>query len=107
VPKRIEGLRIKHGQLQSSLRHYEQKVEKQTRVLERMNRGDGWNEDEDEDEEFDEEGRRTPKFDEEIAEVTDEDLRREEAEIKELERRKKDLENRVSSMEKDLGGLLR
>lgn len=107
VPNRIEGLRIKHGQLQSSLKHYEQKVEKQTRELERMNRGDGWDEDDDDNEEFDEEGRRTPRFDEEIAEVTDEDLREEEAEIRELERRKKELEDRVSSMEKDLGGLLR
>lgn len=106
VPKRIEGLRTKHRQLQSSLNHYEVKVEKQTRELEKMNRGDDFSEDEDED--FDTESRRTPKLDDELdIEVTEEDLRKEEAEIRELERRKKKLEDRVSGMERDLGGLLR
>ena len=36
-----------------------------------------------------------------------EDLEREEEEIKELENRKRMLEDRVSGMERDLGGLLR
>lgn len=45
-------------------------------------------------------------YDEEVA-VTDEDLRCEEEEIGELERKKKELEDRVSGMERDLGGLLR
>lgn len=105
VPRRIESLRTRHEQLKGSLRHYELKVEKQTRELERMNRGDGW----DEEEEWDSEGRRTPVVDEqgEVMVVTDEDLRAEEEEIKELERRKKELEERVSGMERDLGGLLR
>lgn len=105
VPKRIESLRIRHEQLQGSLRHYEQKVERQTRELERMNRGDGW--EDEEGEEWDSEGRRTPAADGEEVEVTDEDLKREEEEIRELERRKKELEDRVSGMERDLGGLLR
>jgi len=106
VPKRIESLRTRHVQLQGSLKHYEQKVERQTRELERMNRGDAWSGDEDE--EFDEEGRRTPARDElDEVEVTDEDLRREEEDIRDLERRRKELEDRVSSMERDLGGLLR
>jgi hypothetical protein len=104
VPKRIEGLRVRHAQLISSLAHYEQKVAKQTRELERINRGDGWSADED----FDDEGERIPGTDaEEEFEVTDEDLRREEEEIRELERRKRELEDRVSGMERDLGGLLR
>lgn len=39
--------------------------------------------------------------------VTEEDLKREEEGIAELERRKRTLEERVSGIEKDLGGLLR
>jgi hypothetical protein len=104
VPKRIEALRTRHGQLMSTLAHYEAKVAKQERELGRMNKGDGWSGDED----FDNDGERTPDSEaEEGIEVTDEDLGREEEEIRELERRKKELEDRVSGMERDLGGLLR
>ena len=39
--------------------------------------------------------------------ITLEDLEKEEEEIKELESRKRMLEDRVSGMERDLGGLLR
>jgi chromosome segregation ATPase len=105
VPERIKGLRTRYGQIQASLQHYEQKVARLTRELERVNRGDGWNADEDEE---DQEGTETPGDDEGVEfEVTDEDLRREEEEIRELERKKKELEDRVSGMERDLGGLLR
>jgi hypothetical protein len=56
VPKRIEALRTRHGQLMSTLAHYEAKVAKQERELGRMNKGDGWSGDED----FDNDGERTP-----------------------------------------------
>jgi chromosome segregation ATPase len=39
-------------------------------------------------------------------EVTDEDIERELAEIQDLERRKRTLEERVTGMERDLGGLI-
>lgn len=39
--------------------------------------------------------------------VTDDDIERELEEIKELEEKKRTLEERVSGMEKDLGGLMR
>ena len=39
--------------------------------------------------------------------LTKEDLEREEEEIKELERKKRGLEERVTGMERDLGGLMR
>lgn len=39
--------------------------------------------------------------------ITAEDLENEEQEIRELERKKRALEDRVSGMERDLGGLLR
>jgi predicted nucleic acid-binding Zn-ribbon protein len=102
VKAKVEALRTKHSQMQESLRHYEQKVARQTRELDRMNRGE-WDEDADED---GDEGFEREELDVEV-EVTDEDLRKEEDEIKELERRKKELEERVSGMERDLGGLLR
>lgn len=43
----------------------------------------------------------------ESAPVTDEDLERELEEIRELEKKKQQLEARVSGMERDLGGLMR
>jgi len=100
VPERIASLRSRYGAITGSLEHYERKVEKQNRELERMNRGEGWDEEEDEDgdEEF---------GGEEDIEVTEDDLRAEEEEIRELERKKKELEERVQGMERDLGGLLR
>lgn len=39
--------------------------------------------------------------------MTEEDLKREEENIKELEFKKRTLEDRVNGMEKDLGGILR
>lgn len=102
VPERIVRLRERYGTILGSLGHYEAKVERQTRELERMNRGDDWDED---DEDLD--GDNTAYEEEEEVEITEEDLRREEEEIKELERKKRELEERVKEMEKDLGGLLR
>jgi predicted RNase H-like nuclease (RuvC/YqgF family) len=99
VPERVQSLRTRYAQIVDSVEHYERKVEKQQRELERMNRGEAWDEDETEaDEDFPQE---------EEVEVTEEDLRREEEEIRELERKKKELEERVTGMERDLGGLLR
>jgi transcription antitermination factor NusG len=100
VPERVQSLRTRYAQIVGSVGHYERKVEKQQRELERMNRGEAW--DEDDEEEVDEEFAQ-----EEEVEVTDEDLRGEEEEIRELERKKRELEERVSGMERDLGGLLR
>jgi len=42
-----------------------------------------------------------------LEEFTEEDMRREEEEILELERKKKSLEERVSAMEKDINGVMR
>jgi hypothetical protein len=42
----------------------------------------------------------------EVMDVTDADLNRELEEIRELERKKRSLEDRVNGMERDLGGLL-
>lgn len=104
VPQRIDGLRLKFSQLASSVAHYEQKVASQERELEKMHRGDGWNETDDFEEDGDKPSATEP---DENLEITDDDLRKEEEEIRELERIKKELEERVSGMERDLGGLLR
>jgi predicted RNase H-like nuclease (RuvC/YqgF family) len=100
VPERIQTIRSRHGRLRDSVDHYEKKVQRLTRELEGINRGDRWGADDEEDEEAEAEMM-------EEVEVTDEDLRREEEEIRELERKKRELEERVSGMERDLGGLLR
>jgi hypothetical protein len=100
--QKIATLRERYRQVLNSVQFYENKVERQTRELERMNRGERWESGgEEEDEEFGDLGEG-----EEI-EVTDDDLRKEEEEIRELERKKRGLEERVSGMERDLGGLLR
>ena len=102
--EKIAELRTRYGRLKTSVAHYEAKVARQTRELEKMNRRGDW------------EGESGDEEDEEMTEVageggqwfvTDEDLKREEEEIRELERKKKELEDRVSGMERDLGGLLR
>lgn len=42
----------------------------------------------------------------ETSDITDEDIERELEEIRDLERRKRALEDRVTGMERDLGGLM-
>lgn len=101
VPEKIQSLRSRYAVISGSLGHYERKVERLTKELDRVNRGDRGSGDDFEDEEMHE------QFGEEDVEITDEDLRREEQEIMELERKKKELEERVRGMERDLGGLLR
>jgi hypothetical protein len=101
--EKIAALRQRHARLKTNLAHYEGKVAKQARELEKMNRPGNWDRDEDDEEDYEEED----QLNEEEVVITDEDLRREEEEIRELETKKKELEDRVSGMEKDLGGLLR
>ena len=98
VPARIEALRRRYREIRGGLGHYETKVERLEREFGRMNGGGTWS-GEDEEEEND-----AVEFGEMI---TDEDLAREEEEIRDLERKKKELEERVTGMERDLGGLLR
>lgn len=102
--ERINKLRRRHEQLEANVKHYEAKVAFQQRELERMMRpsGSGF-----EDDEIDM-GESGGAVEEEVAlPMTKEDLEREEAELKELERKKKGLEERVEGMGRDLGGLMR
>lgn len=101
--EKIAALRARYSRVTASLAHYEGKVARQARELERMNRPEDWEGDtvdkEDEDAQ--------DKDDDEEIVVTEDDLKREEEGIRELEKKKRELEDRVSGMERDLGGLLR
>ena len=92
--ERIPALRSRHSQLQSTLAYYEAKVAEQNDALEAMKRN-RWMEDEHHDETAEEEG----------AILTDQHLRREEEEVMEMDKRKRELQERLQMMEKDLAGL--
>lgn len=83
---------------------YEARVASQTAQLDRMNKTL------DKSRDHDEEGDEATAFVEphrDVAPITDDELRAEEQTIRDLEQKKRALEERVASMEKDLGGLLR
>ncbi|KKY15031.1 hypothetical protein UCRPC4_g06459 [Phaeomoniella chlamydospora] len=96
TPK-IISLRSRYHAVAQSIAQYEARVAQQTEQMGRMNRSHDYSSryiDDEEDEAEDQI-------------VTEQVLLLEEQEIRELEARKKALEERVSGMEKDLGGLLR
>lgn len=95
--ERIASLRAKHQNGLNTTAYYEAKVAEQTQQLAGMNKG--YMEEQGEDEEDDE-----PEDESQV--WTEEDLRREEEEAKEMDRKKKELQARLRAMEKDLGGLM-
>ena len=101
VPARIETLRRRYREIRGGLGHYETKVERLEREFGRMNGGGTWSGDDEVDEEEENDAGELGEI------VTDEDIAREEDEIRDLEKKKRELEERVSGMERDLGGLLR
>ena len=102
--EKIASLRSRYRQIAESVAVYEEKVSKQQSKLERVNKSSGFESKvQDEDGGYNEEGTHEATK----PAVTEEDLRLEEQEVKELELKKRTLEERVSGMEKDLGGLLR
>ena len=108
APDRISALRSRYEQLAASISRHEARVTKQTAQLAKMNRHKNGNGDDNEEDDDDEDGQEQdvddaiPHF-----QVTEEDIQRENDEIEELEKKKRLLEDRVSGMERDLGGLLR
>ena len=101
--ERIMHARRRRERVEKGLRFYEEKVGRQQRELERMQRA-GEEQDEDMmdwDQEHEPEQMEVDEID------IDELIRMEEEDIRELERKKRELEERVSGMERDLGGLLR
>ncbi|ODH47750.1 hypothetical protein GX48_06172 [Paracoccidioides brasiliensis] len=104
--ERISSLRQRHVNISDSIALLEARIAEQSAQLKRMNRSQqsysasNYNDDS----EYD---MAQSAVDTAIPVVTDEDLRREMAEICELEERKRRLEERVVGMERDLGGLMR
>lgn len=97
----IAQLRQRHGRLEASLRHYEAQIADQAAQLSKLNKPRDYGSDGDG--EDDAGVPDAPVFED----FTVEDMRREEEEIAELEKKKKALEDRVSGMEKDISGVMR
>lgn len=95
--ERIPAQRQKYTQLSNTLAYYEAKISEQQEALERLNL-ERWAEEEDEMEE--------PAIEQTRDTMTAEDLRREEDEVRELDRKKKELQERLRAMDNDIGGLL-
>ncbi|KAK3384993.1 DASH complex subunit Spc34 [Podospora didyma] len=95
--ERIPAQRQKYVQQNNTLAYYEAKVAEQQGALEKMNM-DRWADDEDE--EIEEQA-------EDFSDViTAADLKREEEEVRELDKRKRELQARLRAIESDLGGLM-
>lgn len=95
--EKIAGLRYRHELVTESINELEARVAKNAAELEKMSHSYG--------DDFDDYDGADP-IQAEVVHVTDADLEREIAEIRELERKKRSLEARVNGMERDLGGLL-
>jgi hypothetical protein len=99
---RIRALRNRHREVSASITGLEEKISQQQSVLDRKNSAFKSDNAENEDD-------REPAIVSDMKQVafTEEDLQHEEDEIRELEARKKALEDLVSDLERDLGGLLK
>ncbi|KAJ5624619.1 hypothetical protein N7510_000928 [Penicillium lagena] len=96
APEKIASLRYRHGMITESIARLEDRVATNTAELARMSHGYG-----DDDDDYD-----VPVSQPEAPDVTDEEIQQELAEIQELELKKRALEERVTGMERDLGGLM-
>lgn len=96
--ERIQGLRQRHQELLASIEYYEDKVAEQTVLLDRVPRprsSQG-------------SGAVSARRDVHVRDsYTAEDFSNEEDEMRELEEKRRMLEDRVTGMQKDLGGLRR
>lgn len=102
---RIPELRRRHAHQTNTLAYYEARVAEQAERLGRMNRDHFADEyDEDNAGQDDEEDDAAAAGGDDG--MTEDDLRREEEEVRELDRKKRELQARLRAMDKDLGGLL-
>ncbi|KAF2268605.1 DASH complex, subunit Spc34 [Lojkania enalia] len=97
--ERIASIRQRHARLQASIDYYENRIAEQTIQLNRINRSRDYMDHEPEEEPEAE----PPAF----QPMTEEDLKREEEEVRQLEQKKRGLEDRVNSMGRDISGVLR
>ncbi|CAL5866541.1 uncharacterized protein PFLUO_LOCUS750 [Penicillium psychrofluorescens] len=96
APEKIASLRYRHELITESIAQLEDRVATNTAELAQMSHGYG-----DDDDDYS-----VPVSQPEAPEVTDEEIQQELAEIQELELKKRALEERVTGMERDLGGLM-
>lgn len=99
---RIASLRDRHRNIANSISHYDGKVSKQQDKLNRLNKSGEYSHDT-----YAGEIENGPTNESTETAATEQDLIAEEQEIRDLESKKAALEERVSGMEKYLGGLLR
>jgi hypothetical protein len=94
---KIAGIRQRHNAVTASITDYQARVSTQQSRLDRFHSGSGYGMDDAEN-----------GVDDAVKATifTEQDFEAEEADVRELEARKKALEVRVAGMEKDLGGLL-
>jgi hypothetical protein len=90
-------MRQRHAQVTASIDYYEGRLAEQTAQLGRLNRNRDFDDDDD-DGDIAEDAPEAPP----LSEV---DLQREEEEMRQLERKKRELEDRVHSMSRDISGL--
>ena len=102
--QRIDSLRLRHEQLASSIARYEARITKQAVRLDEMTRSTG--RDDHEDLRDCDEDNRSERMVGPVS-ISEEAIRYEELEMRELEEKKRNLEERVNGMEMDLGGLMR
>ena len=95
--ERIAAFRNKNQNGKNTTAYYQAKVAEQTEQLANMNKN--WMDTDDDDAADGDE-------DDESEMWTEDDLRREESEAKEMESKKRELQSRLKQMEKDLGGLM-
>lgn len=96
----IARLRSRHQQLTANIAHYEDRVARNTAQLDFQRK----TYDEEDEQGFDHVTTPAPSA---PPRMTREHLQQEEQEIRDLESKKRGLEDRVTGMEKDLGGLMR
>lgn len=97
--ERIASLRAKYRNGRDTTKYYEAKVAEQSEHLASLSKNWLDGEDEEEEEGDDDDGFGPGGI------LTEEDLKREEAEAREMETKKRELQARLRQMEKDLGGL--
>ncbi|KAL9042955.1 MAG: hypothetical protein Q9180_000215 [Flavoplaca navasiana] len=105
--ERISSLRSRFNQLTASVTKFEARVTKQSAQLAKRNRQGDTNDDRDNTSVKDSADLESNEERANDVPITADDLEKEEQEIRELERKKRALEDRVTGMERDLGGLLR
>lgn len=98
--ERVSSLRQRYAHQTNTLAYYEARVGEQSEALGRMNKDHLFDDDDDEGEE---EG----GFQGDGDVWTDEELRREESEIRDLDKMKRELQERLRDLDKDLVGVLR